>query len=335
MEIISFLGDVFLNDHVKYDIQLPGEFVFNLEGPVTLSENPIGGKTCLKMSPGCIDRAFKKLPIAVCLANNHILDFGVAGYLDTLRHLDDRGIKYFGCGSLNERCNNPLLIKFDDVVVAFAGYVCPSTNPVFVIQGSPGVAPIDLEWINQDITSARLQGAQIVVICLHWGVEEVEYVRLDDFDIAMGLFAMGADLIVGHHSHCVQPILIHQNKYSFFGLGNAVFPDLDDCTTNNGCWTKFRSWNNHSLLVHYNLTENRIKWRTQVLQENKVVCSKISNRTPPLLAESDRSRINKKFRVHSVYSRWRYALSRFIARPSFSKIKIKTLLNLFYKKYKI
>ena len=67
-----------------------------------------------------------------------------------------------------------------------------------------------------------------VVLLLHWGgrVEGGLYPDFDQPKIAKELVDAGADLIIGHHSHTIQPYEIYKGKYIFYSLGNFCFSDF-------------------------------------------------------------------------------------------------------------
>lgn len=224
MNSITFLGDVWLPRPFRSTVDFPGDFVFNLESPITTCDHPAHQKICLRASDN-IESTFGRKPLAVCLANNHILDYGAEGYADTLQALRRSGIPYFGAGTLSENCNNPLLLKVKGRTIALLGYVCPSTTPVLAEGSRPGVMPISRKQIEADLLTARQMGAQLVILNLHWGDEAVSVPKPEDVDLARALIEKGADLIIGHHSHCMQSFEMHNSKGIFYSLGNCIFPN--------------------------------------------------------------------------------------------------------------
>ncbi|MCC6821797.1 MAG: CapA family protein [Verrucomicrobia subdivision 3 bacterium] len=224
MNGVTFLGDIWLPQPVKSAVNFDEPIVFNLEGPITGCTSPAHQKICLRMERNCIETTFRTAPLAVCLANNHIMDYGLAGYLDTLATLKAAGIRHFGAGTLAENCNNPLVLPVGDTLVGLLGYVCPTTDPVFAEDVRPGVRPITLSRIEMDIQTARQQGARRVVVNLHWGAEGVGVPRPVDVELAHRILAAGADTIIGHHSHCIQSYELWDSKCVCYGLGNCIFP---------------------------------------------------------------------------------------------------------------
>src|SRR5690606_30196007 len=93
--MLTFLGDVFLKNPVSIEVDLPGGVVFNLEAPLTDAEHGYPRKINLKADPDNLDATFTTTPLAVNLANNHILDFFENGLESTLAALDARGVQHF------------------------------------------------------------------------------------------------------------------------------------------------------------------------------------------------------------------------------------------------
>src|SRR5690606_7761632 len=129
-------------------------------------------------------------------------------------------------------------------------YVCPSTHPVFATETTPGVAPIVVDRIAADIEVARERLADVVVVCLHWGAEQVGYPKPDDIHIAREIARLGVDLLVGHHAHCRQPLAKIGGMTACFGVGNAYFPDFSyEVAPGVEAWGKQRYWNRRGAIV--------------------------------------------------------------------------------------
>lgn len=87
---ILFLGDWYTTEPIQAaDIIKNQSFVFNLEAPISCKGTPTSGKINLRMCENYIYSCFGKLPIAVNLANNHILDYGMEAFRETLVELDN------------------------------------------------------------------------------------------------------------------------------------------------------------------------------------------------------------------------------------------------------
>jgi hypothetical protein len=266
---LTFLGDVFLPERYVSCVGGLEQYVLNMEYPITRSQRGYPGKINLCVRENYLEDTFGGVPAGVCLANNHILDYGLDGLEDTLGVLRREGVPYFGAGHNHESCNNPAHVECSGFNVALLGYACKSTSPVLASDDRPGVLPIELDQINQAMQRARKAGAQRIVVCLHWGAEEVYLPKPADVRIARALIDAGADLIIGHHAHRIQPWEKYGRKALIYGLGNCIFPDLkveSHFSETTGLPTRVVAkrmtyWNRRSLCVVYDPQSNAARIR--------------------------------------------------------------------------
>lgn len=232
MNILTILGDIYLDR--SYIVRgLDSPFIVNLEHPITKRGKPIPNKTNLQQERSYLLETFGGYPIAVCLANNHIFDYGDDGFQDTISYLSSNGVGYYGAGNPANNYYNPFVVELKGRRLGLFGYVCPTTHPVFCNEKGSGVARIDLEKILLDMKAHR-DALDLIIISLHWGEEEVPFPRPEDISLARQLIDHGADIIVGHHAHIIQSYELYKNKHIFYGLGNFLFPDLDTPCCHDG-----------------------------------------------------------------------------------------------------
>ena len=264
MTTITFLGDVFLPRAYQVHLKLDAPFVFNLEYPITSATVGWPGKGVnLRADANHIPQTFTSPPAAVCLANNHIMDFGTRGFEETLEELKRSGIRAFGAGTLENNQRNPLILE--ESGVALLGYTCPSTTPVFATPDHPGAARLELERVVREIAEARRAGARRVIVSVHWGEEQVFLPKPGDVVLGRRIIDAGADLVIGHHAHRAQPFERYGGKYIFYGLGNCITPDfnLPSFFDETGCSTrrgkrKQHWWNRRSLAVDYDVDSGSV-----------------------------------------------------------------------------
>ncbi|WP_255298414.1 CapA family protein [Brevibacillus dissolubilis] len=138
-------------------------------------------------------------------ANNHSLDRREAGVLSTLNHLKQAGILSTGTFSTPDERNKPLFVEKNGIKIAFLAYTY-GTNGIPIPKGKPYLVNlIDPALIKKDITAARSQGADIVSVSLHFGNEYQRQPSPEQRKMARFCLEAGADLILGHHPHVVQP----------------------------------------------------------------------------------------------------------------------------------
>ena len=140
---------------------------------------------------------------AVSLENNHVLDHGQGVWDETKEHLTAAGVIWSGDGELG-------VYEVKGVKIAMLSYLC-----------------IDRYSKLWDVVPADIAAAKelypIVIVSFHWGNEK-EYKPTDN-QVRMGRLAVdaGADLVIGHHSHRIQPIEYYNGVYICYSLGNFCF----------------------------------------------------------------------------------------------------------------
>ena len=262
--MITFLGDVFLKKAYNVDVDYKN-IIFNLEYTL-VSDNafPVEGKINLGVKNDYIPECFNSNVLSVCLANNHVFDYGENGFQNTLNSLACDGIGSFGVKKNNG--DSYYFGSIDGVAFALLGYCCRSTNPYVLENSIYNINIIDIELIKSDIADAKRNGAQKIFVSMHWGDEEVSVPKPCDISIARQVIDCGADLIVGHHAHRQQGYEKYKGKYIFYGLGNCIFPDFTagrdysfDSNEFSGFYIKKqKKWNKQSYAVGYDLKNDRV-----------------------------------------------------------------------------
>lgn len=220
-----------------------GDVVFcNLEESITASTHSLtgikdGGKYVLKNDVEAIEGLKYAGFNLMNLANNHILDYYERGLLDTMEILDKNGIKYAGAGRNLDEARKPAIIEAKGVKVGMLAYtdmaeIVYKGNPNYKFaagQDKPGVAPRPLKFdesLQKDIRQVRDE-VDILIVSLHWGVEESFEVLSNQREFAYNLIDNGVDVILGHHPHQFQGIEIYKGKPIFYSLGNFIFDQND------------------------------------------------------------------------------------------------------------
>lgn len=193
--------------------------VANLEGAITAHDRPAKQKPyILRMSAdvlGLFDDRF-----VLSLANNHIMDFGPTGLLDTMAALDDAGIAYAGAGPTLERACEPRLVQVEGVTIAIICAADPRFSPATAT--SPGTCPARADLLVGGIR-AIAQSAQVTVVSLHMGLEHVSVPSAAQIQLAEACLAAGAQVVHFHHSHRSSGAATDGRGVVLFGTGNYVF----------------------------------------------------------------------------------------------------------------
>lgn len=205
----------------------------NLELAITCSDHPWPGKAVhYRMHPANVDCLQAAGIDACCLANNHVLDWGLNGLAETLRSLRLAGIASVGAGLSLHQAQGPARLPLADGsrLLLFAWALASSGVPADwgARLDRPGVAllpAIDAgiaKWLAHCIRRQRRRGDRVVV-SLHWGGNWVEQVPEAHRWLAHQLIDLaGVDVVFGHSSHHPLPLEIHAGRLILYGCGDLI-----------------------------------------------------------------------------------------------------------------
>jgi poly-gamma-glutamate capsule biosynthesis protein CapA/YwtB (metallophosphatase superfamily) len=207
--------------------------IINLETSVTTSDDYIPGKAVhYRMNPANIEALAIVRPDVSVLANNHVLDFGRRGLLETLDVLSAAELPNAGAGRSLREAQLPASISIPRtggrvLVVAFGS---PSSGVPYdwrATDNTPGVHVVaalsdaTADELCRQVREARQPG-DIAVVSAHWGGNWGYRVPADQVHFAHRLIDGGVDIVHGHSSHHPRPIEVYQGKLILYGCGDLV-----------------------------------------------------------------------------------------------------------------
>jgi len=164
----------------------------------------------------------------VCLANNHILDYGEPGLLDTLATLDRTGIVHAGAGRNRHDAAAGKLVQVGDLTIGVLA-ATDSLQEYAATADRPGANNIEfrgdgpgLDWVDRSARHLRAAGAELIVLSLHWGPNMRLRPSAAFRRFAHGAIERGVDLIHGHSAHVVQAIERHGRGVILYDTGNFI-----------------------------------------------------------------------------------------------------------------
>ncbi len=242
---LSAIGDVLIHELVYEDAKIGAAYNFDsmfdpiqtfLEtADVTIanSESIIGGSDIGVStypsfnSPFELGDAMKATGIdAVSMANNHTLDRGVKAIENAVTYWQDIGVVSSGAYlSAQQRADIPVLER-NGITLSFLSYTY-GTNGIPTPASQPYlVNRIDRELIREDLAAARKK-SDVTVLSLHFGNEYETMPTQEQLDLARFAADSGADIILGHHPHVLQPpawidTADGRRSFVFYSLGNFL-----------------------------------------------------------------------------------------------------------------
>ncbi|AWB44133.1 hypothetical protein DCC85_07805 [Paenibacillus sp. CAA11] len=220
----QYVRDLFLKDDLT---------VLNLETPITVRGTGATDKQFVfKSHPEVLD-AMKNAGVdAVNLANNHTLDQGEEGLLDTIDHLKASQIPAVGAGSNADEAYAPVYLERKGIKIALFGFsrVLPKVD-WNAGESSPGIAGIyDPTRAIQEVEKAKKQ-ADLVIVVAHWGKERVTKPDKNQTSLAHAFIDAGADLVIGGHPHVLQGVEQYKGKWIAYSTGNFIFTRSSNAKT--------------------------------------------------------------------------------------------------------
>lgn len=213
--------------HIAPEVTAADYAVCNLEVP--LGGGPgYSGYPCFS-APDSYAQALRDAGFDLMLtANNHCLDRGDRALRRTLTALDSLGVAHIGTyhDAAHREREVPFIVNIRGISIGFLNYTY-GTNGILPRYGAE-VALIDEKKIKEEITLARQEGAEIIVVAMHWGVEYVLRENAEQRRLADFLVENGVDLVIGGHPHVIQPMEIRHNAKEdkdvlvVYSLGNFI-----------------------------------------------------------------------------------------------------------------
>lgn len=198
--------------------------ICHLETPLAPADGPYRGWPRFAAPPQVL-KAVKDTGFDDCsTASNHSYDQGTAGVVRTLDDLDAAGLHHSGTARSAAGAATTDLIDVDGVKVADLAYTFGLNDGITVPAGKPWlVNTTDVPAILRAAHRARQDGAQIVILSLHWGIEYRQAPTSLQIRQAHQLLASpDVDLILGCHAHVVQPFEKIHGKWVVYGMGNEI-----------------------------------------------------------------------------------------------------------------
>lgn len=235
----------------------------NLEVPLTNRGYPADKAITFRSPPELASELRHFGFDVVTIANNHALDYGPEGLLQTLDVVRGADVAIVGGGRERNEALAPAFFEVGGLRIAFLGLACtlppgyaaseqrPGIAGIRVISQfvvdavsldeQPGMAPFVSTWTLEDdvavacdaIRAARRQ-SDLVVVGIHWGVPNGWVARYQDvlasYQLPLGhaLVDAGADLVVGHHPHCLHGIEQWGRGWILYSVGNFLFHSLGE-----------------------------------------------------------------------------------------------------------
>ncbi len=264
---LRFVGDLMCCNHqIAGALQPDGSYDFNppfdtirkhLQGADVLFGNletnvydgrPINGEKRFFNAPPAYLDAIKNCGFDVLFtANNHALDVGVAGQLATIGQVRARGMDQVGSNLTPGEAKQIYMREVRGVqlaVLSYTGFTNKNDPEDFLLDGEDASWAMNLYTAGRmeaDVSAARENGADVVVMYLHEGWEKTTKPNKRQLAAANAAFAAGVDILVMSHTHSLLPMEtrrvvvdgVEKTVFCAYGLGNFMSSALPEEALNN------------------------------------------------------------------------------------------------------
>jgi len=223
LSLFKKTNKIFFNDDLT---------IGNLETPIC-DNLPIEGFPCFNAKKGLVDAISKSSIEVLSLANNHAIDQGIPGIRSTIDEVKNKNIIYTGAGYTPDEAMNPKIIKINGIIIGIIS-VTWTTNILQkeIVNNRPYVYQIfmeDTERLNQlynKIKNVRKK-VDLLIVTYHAGKEYSQEPINIKKTILKNIADSGADVVLSHHPHVLQPVEYYNTKDKrevliAYSLGNFI-----------------------------------------------------------------------------------------------------------------
>lgn len=195
--------------------------IVNLECPLITRGTPVSKSgSVLPGRAECV-KGLTAVPFEVAtLANNHVFDYGVAGFQETIQRLQAHAIHTVGAGMSADEAGRPLWLKVKGINLAVINF--SEGEDLTAAEHGPGVCGWNIAAVAERVRAVR-PTADLVLAIGHCGLEYIPFPPPYVARAFERIAEAGADLVIGHHPHVPQGVQIHRNTPICYSLGNFVF----------------------------------------------------------------------------------------------------------------
>ena len=238
---IVFTGDILLDRGVRKVISQHGVghlfsdgvdsvlrsaqiVVGNLECPATKIEAPVQKRFIFRAEPEWLDTLRQHGITHLNLANNHAIDQGRKGLMDTRQNIIQAGMTPIGAGKTMREASEPVLLAEHPRKVWMLASLRLALENYAYLTDKPCVSQEPMDSLVRRVSRLRqADSTSVIIVSLHWGGEHtlkpVPRQRLE----AQRLILAGADALICHHTHTLQTIETFQGKTIHYSIGNFIF----------------------------------------------------------------------------------------------------------------
>ena len=198
--------------------------VGNLECPATKIQAPVQKLFIFRGEPEWLQVLKRHGITHLNLANNHAIDQGREGLMDTKRNVSAAGMVPIGAGANMQEAAEPVLLASQPRNVWLVPSLRLALENYAYLTDKPCVSqePMD-SLLNRVHRLRKADSTAVIIVSLHWGGEHTLQPANSQRWDAHQLIRAGADVLVCHHTHTLQTIEEFRGKMIYYSVGNFIF----------------------------------------------------------------------------------------------------------------
>jgi poly-gamma-glutamate synthesis protein (capsule biosynthesis protein) len=213
------------------------------------------------------------------VANNHIGDWGIPAFTDTLTNLQENELLYTGGGMTKTEAETPTIINKNGMKIGFLGFSDVGPDDMAAEQGTPGILLASDPDFDNIIKNAAKQ-VDYLVVSFHFGVEYQTKHNARQEYLAHEAVLDGAKIVIGTHPHVAEDTEVYKNSFIAYSLGNLVFDQPFSTNTMQGMLLQMKLYKDGSMTIVKDTTQLNSAFQLEKLipgKEEKVVFQPVKN----------------------------------------------------------
>ena len=299
--------------------------ICNLEGALTDHPDKCRKTGPVKVATTSAVEAYKKLGIDLCLlANNHATDGGHQGMIDTMRTLDNTGIKHIGAGKNENEIVRSFVKEVGGINIGF--YNVSETMYNKPTNDTAGAWLYDEYVVCRELEQLKKQCDYLVVL-YHGGIEKFHYPSPEMRKRFHRMADCGANMILAQHTHCIGCEEYYNGSYLLYGQGDFLLKNFAPGLTDTGLIVElviengkvqikkhkvksvdnlFVRYDEQQDLSEFNSRSNKVGDEDYVYQELQKFCDKELRLYLTAFRSPSKLRLKLKRFFPAAYKKWLY-----------------------------
>jgi len=267
--VVKHLGGDYSQLFTNADILKTFDIVFaNLEGTASDKGKNAGGIYSFHVDPTVIP-VLKSAGINVLsVANNHVADWGINAYTDTLSRLKEAGMIYTGGGQNKTEAETPAIIEKNGMKIGFLGFSDVGPDYMQAKENTAGILSTRDPNFDEIIKNAAKQ-VDYLIVSFHFGEEYQTTHNARQEYLAHEAVDDGAKIIIGAHPHVVEDFEVYKKSFIAYSLGNFIFDQSWSKPTMQGMLLEIKLYKDGAMTVTKDPTQLNSFFQLEKIKKGK------------------------------------------------------------------